>query len=73
VRQSDKRLLQQEIGLRIRICRESRGMTQGNLAKRIGVVRTQVVNIEAGKSDLPTTRLVRIARVFLVKTARLLP
>jgi transcriptional regulator with XRE-family HTH domain len=39
----------QALGARIRLIREAIGMTQDELAKRIGVERTSVTNVEAGR------------------------
>ncbi len=48
----------------IRILRESRGMTQDELAGRMGVSRQTVISLERGRYD-PSIRLAfRIAREF---------
>jgi len=36
-------------GLAVRRIREALGINQGDLAKRVGLTRTSVVNIEAGR------------------------
>ncbi|CAD5244852.1 helix-turn-helix transcriptional regulator [Thermococcus camini] len=52
---------------RLRELRESRGLTQEELAKALGVTRQTVIAIEKGKYD-PSLRLAfRIARFFGVK------
>lgn len=40
------------VGLRIQHMRETLGITQGDLAKRVGLERTSVVNTEAGRQRL---------------------
>lgn len=37
------------LGARIRMIRETLGLTQDDLAKRVGLERTSVVNAEAGR------------------------
>lgn len=71
--QAEKIGLQQQIGSRIAMAREVAGLTQAALASRIGIGRTQIVNLEAGRSDTGATTLVRIARAIGIKAARLLP
>lgn len=40
------------LGARIRLIRETLGVTQEDLAKRLGLVRTSLVNIEAGRQRM---------------------
>lgn len=42
----------QATGMRIRIIREAVGMTQEELAKRVGYTRVSVTNIETGRQRL---------------------
>ena len=42
----------QQVGLRIRSIRETLGVTQLDLAKRVGLTRTSLNNIEAGRQRL---------------------
>lgn len=60
------------IGLRIAVVRDVVGITQAQLAKSVGLSRTQITNIEAGRSDIPLQRFIAIARVLKVKPERLL-
>jgi len=39
-------------------------MSQERLALEVGVGRTQVVNIEAGKTGIPVDNLIKICRVL---------
>ena len=50
----------QSIGARIRIAREIRGLTQGQLGKAIGLTRTSIVNIEQGRQGLPLHSFVKL-------------
>lgn len=65
--------LQTQVGQRIAMAREIAGLSQGELASLIGLSRTQVVNLEAGRSDTGATTLIRIARAVGIKSGRLLP
>jgi len=40
------------VGVRIRMIRETLGMSQDDLAKRVGLQRTSVVNTEQGRQRL---------------------
>jgi len=40
------------LGLRVRMIRETLGLTQDELAKRVGLDRTSVVNFESGKQRI---------------------
>ncbi len=42
----------QAVGVKIRMIRETLGLAQDELAKRVGLKRTFVVNIEAGRQRL---------------------
>ena len=49
------------IGTNIKRIRTKVGFTQGELARRVGLVRTSIVNIEAGRQDTTILRLIDIA------------
>lgn len=53
-----------DIGERLRRLRESKGMTQAELAKRVRLNRTSVVNFESGRQRLPLHKINAIARVL---------
>lgn len=53
------------VGERLRQAREARGLTQLELAKRCGVDRTYIANIETGRSTRPE-HMAEIARVLKV-------
>lgn len=50
-----------EIGVRIGKVREERGMSQGELADRLGVNRVTMTYWENGTRDIKTTDIVRLA------------
>jgi len=45
-------LCYKQFGLRVRQLREALGLTQAELAKRVGLERTSIANIEAGKQRI---------------------
>jgi transcriptional regulator with XRE-family HTH domain len=51
----------QDIGTRIRIVRRERGLTQDDLAERVGVSRSAVAQWETGRTGQVTGNLSRIA------------
>ena len=60
------------IGARIRYFRRQRGMSVDRLAQLVGVVRQQIVRIEAGMAGTPLPRLKLIADVLGVSLGDLL-
>jgi DNA-binding XRE family transcriptional regulator len=60
------------VALKIRHVRETLGMSQEDLAKRIGYTRTSIVNIECGRQRLPLHQVEEIARALGVTTKHLL-
>lgn len=65
--------LQRAIGGRVCMAREIAGITQVELASRVGLTRGQITNIERGTTDTTATMIVRLGRVIGVKPGRLLP
>lgn len=53
-----------QVGLRIRAMREALGINQGELAKRIGLQRATVANIETGRQRLLLHTVEKIAQAF---------
>ncbi len=51
---------------RIRELREERGMTQGDLAAKIGKTKTVIGNIETGRSRIPDDYIFQFAEIFNV-------
>lgn len=62
-----------EFGQRVREARRARGMSQAVLARRIGVGRTSVTNIEKGQQHIPLHLLVLLAQAVGTAPAALLP
>lgn len=53
------------VALRIKECRTRQGLSQEALANELGYKdRSMIAKIEAGRVDLPTTKLMQIANVF---------
>ena len=65
--------LHRALGAEIRSLRDDAGDSQGDLAEVLGLSRTSVVNIEAGRQRPPLVTLYRIAEVYGVEIAALLP
>lgn len=53
-----------EIGERVRECRQAAGMSQAELAQRVGLDRTMLAKIEAGTRRLDALELARFASVL---------
>jgi transcriptional regulator with XRE-family HTH domain len=52
------------VGVRIRMIRETLGMTQEDLAKRVGLKRTSVANTEIGRQRLLLDTVERYANAL---------
>ena len=63
----------QELGKRVRDARTSCGQTQAEVAKAVGVHRTHLSAIEAGRENITIGTLYRIADHFGVAASHLLP
>ncbi|MDM4772863.1 helix-turn-helix transcriptional regulator [Solimonas sp. SE-A11] len=61
------------VGERIRKTRKLRSMTQDQLAKRVGLERSSIANIELGNQRLPLHTLFSIASVLNIDANDLLP
>lgn len=61
------------LGAMVRVRREREGLTQGQLADRIGMTRTSVTNIESGRQKVQLHTLYDIAAALDVSPAELLP
>lgn len=58
-----------ELGKRIKIARRRVGMNQECLADRVGLVRTSVVNIEAGRQRILFHQIKNIAKALKLEPA----
>lgn len=71
--EQNKSLINQQVGLRIRQLREALGWTQEELAKRVNLTRTSVVNIEAGRQGGVSVEMVeRFAHAFAITPKHLM-
>ncbi len=60
------------VGARIRIIRKGKGMSQGTLAKALGLTFQQVQKYERGSNRVSASKLVEIARTLKVSPSELL-
>lgn len=62
-----------ELGRRVAGARQRADLTQERLAARVGLSRTSIVNLEAGRQRVPIHQLYRIAHALGRQPADLLP
>ena len=55
---------QQAVGQRLRGARETLGLTQEDVAGALGIQRTSVIALEAGKRNVSALELRRLARLY---------
>ncbi|WP_426246564.1 helix-turn-helix domain-containing protein [Nocardioides sp. LHG3406-4] len=55
---------QQAVGQRLRSARETLGLTQEDVAGALGIQRTSVIALEAGKRNVSAVELRRLARLY---------
>ncbi len=55
---------------RLKVLRVMHGMTQEELARRLGVTRQTIIAIEKGKYDLSLRLAFKIAKLFNMRVAR---
>jgi len=63
----------QRFGLRLRVHRKEAGLTQDQVASRLGVNRTTIVNIEKGRQRVALHQLVELADILGCAPGDLLP
>ena len=69
----DKSLFLKTIGDRIKIRREELGMTQGDLAQKVGYTsHSSIAKVESGAIDLPQSKIEAIAKALQTSPAYLL-
>ena len=68
-----ERAFNAEIGRRVRVARARAKLTQELLARKAGLTRGSITNIESGAQAPPPYRLVRLASALQVEPADLLP
>src|SRR5947208_7866674 len=62
-----------EVGRRLRKAREAARLTQDALAKRVGLCRTSITNIECGRQHIPLHTLYLLASAVGATATQLLP
>lgn len=66
-------LLYQKLGQQLRRKREVANLTQAQLAERVGVLRTSITNIEAGRQKAPLHLIYELCAVLQVDIKDILP
>jgi transcriptional regulator with XRE-family HTH domain len=69
----DRAGFDREVGLRLQRARKERGITQQELAKRIGLPRPSYANLESGRQRVPLDVVWRAAVVLDLPIATLVP
>lgn len=70
---TNRDLVCQLVGQKVRDARTERGMTQARLAKQIRAARTTITNLEQGNQAVPLHQLFAIAAALDIEVAALLP
>jgi transcriptional regulator with XRE-family HTH domain len=65
--------LYKRLGAQLRERRQLQGMSQIQLAKAVGLLRTSITNIEAGRQRLPIHVLYQLCQVLKIEVTALLP
>lgn len=65
-------LIEPSFGERVFELRNRAGLTQMELARRVGMKRPTLANIEAGRQEIASTDIVIFARIFGVSTDHIL-
>jgi transcriptional regulator with XRE-family HTH domain len=69
----DRKGFEIETGLRLMAVRKRSGITQAELAKRIGVPRASYANVENGRQRIPLDVVWRAAIVLKAPLSKLVP
>jgi transcriptional regulator with XRE-family HTH domain len=69
----DEHQLYRLIGSRLRDQRVAQGLSQAQLAEKIGMLRTSITNIEAGRQRVPIHVLYHICEVLSISVYAVLP
>jgi len=62
-----------EFGYQLKMARRSAGLTQGELASRIGISRASLTNMERGAQRVALHQVVELAAALGLEPARLIP
>ncbi|MBR1680456.1 helix-turn-helix transcriptional regulator [bacterium] len=60
-----------KLGKQLKIIRKEKGLTQEQLAEKVGIHPTYVGKLESGKSNLSTLLLFKISRALGVKLSKI--
>jgi transcriptional regulator with XRE-family HTH domain len=69
----EKELIYEALGEKIRRARAVRAMRQADLARRVGLSRTSITNVELGRQGLAIHQLFEFAEALGVEPCELLP
>jgi transcriptional regulator with XRE-family HTH domain len=69
----NKHLINTKIGKNIKKIRKLKGITQSQLASKIGISRPSVVNIELGKQSTYSYQLFKIASFLNIELSSIFP
>lgn len=61
------------LGQKIKDAREKKGLTQNELAQKIGFSRTSLINVEQGRQNVHVARLLQIAGKLDMPIGELVP
>jgi len=64
--------LQQRVGVRIKAAREAAGLSQSHVAHQVGMTRSSIANLEAGRQDMSISRLALVAAAVNLNLAELI-
>lgn len=64
--------LEQQLGQNVRDLRTGRGWSQNDLAKEVGLTRSSIANLEAGRQNISLAILESLATAFRVPAGHLL-
>jgi DNA-binding XRE family transcriptional regulator len=70
---TNEALLYQKLGQQLRQKREIANLTQAQLAEGVGLLRTSITNIEAGRQKAPLHLIYELCAIFQVEIKDILP
>jgi DNA-binding XRE family transcriptional regulator len=70
---TNETLLYQKLGQKLRQKREAANLTQAKLAEDVGVLRTSITNIEAGRQKAPLYLIYELCAVLQIDVKDVLP
>lgn len=64
--------LQRKVGARVKAARQAEGLSQEQVAQRVGMARPSIANLEAGRQDMNISRLALVAAAVNLNLADLI-